>query len=626
MNKTDIRNSQIGVMGDHAHVEGGIHFHSVSVKPPPPNGRWDYSNRIALPPHYIPRPEVLAAVRVALLNTGKSLVRTSDIQQPPEALHGMGGIGKTVLARALCDDPKVQSAFPDGILWATLGQEMTETALRSKLRRWIEDALGGIVSETAPTLDRLKAILAQLLAERACLLIVDDVWRRTHAEAFQVGGSQCRLLLTTRDAEIARGMGAHLHPVDVMAREQAVALLEQWARGKLDDAGNDVQEKIVKRVGYLPLAVKLAGEQLRRHDPEDWLAHFDAHRLRSARPESIHDDLFLTFDLSLDDLNVQDRRCYLALAIFPEDESIPQVALNKLWGSLAGLDEYAARDLMHDLAARALVQLAETPSGLAVTLHGLLREFIAAESGEQGIRETHRLLLDAYRATKEGEGWHTASDDGYLYDHLAYHLDALADHDGEAANKLHALFADEAWLHARVPTDDYRYDSYLADLSRAWHHAQRQTQEEIDAEKLPLTVTKSVHYALIQTTVNALVTNYVPALVARAVEIGSWSPARGLSVFHRVVDSKKQAQLAAKLLNTGRLTSTQSNMVQSLGVAAARAIKVEEQRIQTLIKLVPYLNDDSLLKVLAVTVRVESELERARILAVLVCHLGMRRK
>ena len=39
----------------------------------------------------------------------------------------MGGIGKTVMARALCDDPKVQLAFPDGILWATLGKEATDS-------------------------------------------------------------------------------------------------------------------------------------------------------------------------------------------------------------------------------------------------------------------------------------------------------------------------------------------------------------------------------------------------------------------------------------------------------------------------------------------------------------------
>ena len=39
------------------------------------------------------------------------------------ALHGLGGLGKTTLARAACDDPAIRTAFPDGVLWATLGQQ-----------------------------------------------------------------------------------------------------------------------------------------------------------------------------------------------------------------------------------------------------------------------------------------------------------------------------------------------------------------------------------------------------------------------------------------------------------------------------------------------------------------------
>jgi hypothetical protein len=35
----------------------------------------------------------------------------------------MGGIGKTVLAKALTDDEVVQRAFPDGIVWITAGKE-----------------------------------------------------------------------------------------------------------------------------------------------------------------------------------------------------------------------------------------------------------------------------------------------------------------------------------------------------------------------------------------------------------------------------------------------------------------------------------------------------------------------
>jgi hypothetical protein len=48
-----------------------------------------------------------------------------------------GGIGKSVLARALCDAPDIKAAFADGILWATLGQTPD---LIARLREWIDDA------------------------------------------------------------------------------------------------------------------------------------------------------------------------------------------------------------------------------------------------------------------------------------------------------------------------------------------------------------------------------------------------------------------------------------------------------------------------------------------------------
>jgi chromosomal replication initiation ATPase DnaA len=39
------------------------------------------------------------------------------------AVHGMGGLGKTILAQALCRDEVVQQAFPDGVVWIAVGKE-----------------------------------------------------------------------------------------------------------------------------------------------------------------------------------------------------------------------------------------------------------------------------------------------------------------------------------------------------------------------------------------------------------------------------------------------------------------------------------------------------------------------
>ncbi len=256
----------------------------------PHSARCDWYAHISMPPNYIDRTELTKDVRNGLLTDSRTIALTSVVQHhKPNALHGMGGIGKSVIARALCDEPEVQVKFPDGILWVTLGQTPD---LISKMREWVL-TLGGTVTENIPTVDSMKVALAKLLKDRACLLILDDVWQATHLEAFRFGGPRCRFLLTTRDAEIARKFGAKIQPVPVMTENEAVMLLEEWADGQLSQVDLRLKEQIVKRLGYLPLAVKLAGAQLWRKPASVWLHTFAAHRLKAQRedPSNIHDSL-----------------------------------------------------------------------------------------------------------------------------------------------------------------------------------------------------------------------------------------------------------------------------------------------------------------------------------------------
>ena len=104
--------------------------------------RRDYYRHVLLPPNYVPRKELLGEVRDVLLQASSHVALTSAIRSGATAFHGMGGIGKTVMARALCDDPVVQRAFPDGILWASLGKDATESDVIEQMREWVT-ALGG---------------------------------------------------------------------------------------------------------------------------------------------------------------------------------------------------------------------------------------------------------------------------------------------------------------------------------------------------------------------------------------------------------------------------------------------------------------------------------------------------
>jgi len=123
--------------------------------------------------NYLERPEALRALRDALF--------AEDHRQPIAltALAGMGGIGKTVLAKALTDDEVVQRAFPDGIVWITAGKER-ERELIAEMRE-VAKALGDDIS----CYDNALACENQYrttIANKAALIVVDDVWSKADIE------------------------------------------------------------------------------------------------------------------------------------------------------------------------------------------------------------------------------------------------------------------------------------------------------------------------------------------------------------------------------------------------------------------------------------------------------------
>lgn len=420
--------------------------------------RRDFYQHIALPPHYIPRDDLFTDLRGAVLGSN-DLALTS-------ALHGMGGIGKSVIARALCDDPAVQTAFPDGILWTSLGQTPDLTA---RLREWVE-ALGGMISESAPSTDSLKAALTELLAERACLLVIDDVWDSAHAEAFRVGGPRCHRLLTTRNAEIGQALKADVLHVPVMAEGEAIDLLCRWLGDGSVQQDHAALKGIVDQLGRLPLAIKLAGGLLQNQPLDVGLAGFQASLFTAG--ESAEAALTYCFSRSIDTLDADERDLYLALAIFKEDEPIPEMAIARLWSGLGGLNAGAAAALLDRLANRALLELVNTPDSRAVVLHDLLREFIGAALTDP--IHAHQVLIDAYRQIQTGEGWPTAPDDGYLYTHLAYHLFEAGAHD-----ELYALLTgSREWMDAKFAAlaGD---GSYVSDLALALRHYTEQDAESV---------------------------------------------------------------------------------------------------------------------------------------------------
>jgi NB-ARC domain len=137
-----------------------------------------------LPPHFIPRQEISDELKGRLLHPEAGEPRDRVIT----AVQGMGGIGKTTLATALAHDEEVHARFPDGVLWATLGQAPETISL---LNSWIHSL--GDHDYQITEIEVATRHARSLIYRKSILIIIDDVWDYNHIRPFLIGGQRCQI-------------------------------------------------------------------------------------------------------------------------------------------------------------------------------------------------------------------------------------------------------------------------------------------------------------------------------------------------------------------------------------------------------------------------------------------------
>ena len=278
-------------------------------------------------------------------------------------------------------------------------------------------------------IDAATAHLAELLAERDILLVVDDVWDGTHLKPFLQGGTRCARLVTTRNEDVLPANAQGLM-VDAMHPDEAVQLLSYG----LQTAGITATDKqalraLVARLGEWALLLKLASGVLRdRVSRGEALANalaylnkaldkrgltaFDAENAQ-ARDAAVSATLRVSFDL----LQKEQYARYQELAVFPEDVDIPLATLQKLWGVTGGLDDFDTEELCRTLYRHSLLLTFDLATR-TIRLHDVIRSYLQKAVGGT-LPALHAHLLDAYALTRWAD---LPDDEPYLRDHLAGHL------------------------------------------------------------------------------------------------------------------------------------------------------------------------------------------------------------
>lgn len=195
-------------------------------------------------------------------------VQEAGAMQVLTSVRGWPGMGKTTIAAALAHDTDVEKAFPDGILWTSLGER---PALLSVIITWGR-ALGNHNLLQATGLKEASMQLAAMLQKKRALLIVDDVWETEHVEPIrQARGRDCALLLTTREPKVANHIGTPdtIYTLPPLTPENALKLLAALAPAVFQGRPEECRE-LVGALECLPLAIHVAGHLLNVEAHRGW--------------------------------------------------------------------------------------------------------------------------------------------------------------------------------------------------------------------------------------------------------------------------------------------------------------------------------------------------------------------
>ena len=269
---------------------------------------------------------------------------------------------------------------------------------------------------------------------------------KVSVDHFLLRGPRARTFFTTRNKYIA--FAFVIEPIDlgVFRREESLALLRRALKERnRPTAINDAAlHMIATRLGDHPQAIKLAaGQLLAGTAPHVWLQDFEGLGLEDVNEFANRADpgrnLTVCFNLSVNQLTDFQRRQYEALGVFPPATRIPISVIARLWRQIEPMPAGHVRRLLDDLAHYCLLDLIP---GESVSVHSLLRDYLRIELGERlQIVQSH--LLYSYRPL--GSRWPAIPDDGYLHNHLAYHL-----RDAGRDDELRELLFDFDWLSGRL--------------------------------------------------------------------------------------------------------------------------------------------------------------------------------
>lgn len=253
---------------------------------------------------------VLAPEQVGVENL-KNLLHTKPISHVQIlGLYGMGGIGKTTLAKALYND--IVGDFKERAFISNVRERSSD---QDGLQRSFINELFGLQVEDVNR-DREK-ITREWAHGKKILVVFDDVDKVDQVDALVGETSRCGegsiIIITTRDEEILTKLSVNQkYEVQCLTGMQALKLFSYHSLRKEKPTASllDLSKKIVEITGLLPLSVEVVGSLLYdKTERREWQVQL--RKLKMIQPNNNLQDVLA---LSFKSLSDEERQVFLDIA------------------------------------------------------------------------------------------------------------------------------------------------------------------------------------------------------------------------------------------------------------------------------------------------------------------------
>ncbi|PKI47113.1 hypothetical protein CRG98_032526 [Punica granatum] len=304
---------------------------------------------------------------------------------------GIGGLGKTTLARQVFNNESIKEYFSVK-LWVCVSTNFDAEEIMRKIVR--ESTLGKEHRDLKGA-ELIRKVREELDGKKF-LLALDDVWNENRSkwlelEGFLMNGAKgSKILVTTRHLRVAKTMKPPpYYELRGLLEDQSLALLmrmagkqeHEWKTQNLEE----IAKEILKKCAGVPLAIKTIGRLLvfLRDTEEDWL-NFKDNDLSTINQEE--GDIMPSLKLSYDFLPSHLKQCFAYCCLFPKDYELDPSELIHLWmaqgfikplGNRKTQLEDVGHDYFMELLLRSFFQdIEEDPDGNIVRckMHDLMHD------------------------------------------------------------------------------------------------------------------------------------------------------------------------------------------------------------------------------------------------------------